>query len=150
MTKKCPYVPEYAPMLKLGPYEHQKRYVVSNVCFKVTLFPFGRSSVERIQQQRSYMPAMLWRMMVPFPYGCSAAQVCKVMFSVAIFVTYALQCYVPFDVLWVQRLKPALEKSSHILLWEYVFRAAIVGATCEYACMLLSHHVTHIRALRFG
>ena len=64
-------------------------------------------------------------------FVCSAAQVCKVMFSIAIFVTYALQCYVPFDVLWEQRLKNKLEKSSHLLLWEYLFRATVVGATCE-------------------
>ncbi|XP_034255798.1 proton-coupled amino acid transporter-like protein CG1139 isoform X2 [Thrips palmi] len=57
------------------------------------------------------------------------AQICKLIFSLAIFITYALQCYVPLDILWEQRLKRRLEKSNHLLLWEYVFRTAIVIGT---------------------
>lgn len=56
---------------------------------------------------------------------------CKLIFSLAIFITYALQCYVPLDILWEQRLKRRLEKSNHLLLWEYVFRTLIVIGTCK-------------------
>lgn len=65
-----------------------------------------------------------------------AAKVCKLIFSLAIFITYALQCYVPLDILWEQRLKRRLEKSNHLLLWEYVFRTLIVVGTFVLAVVV--------------
>lgn len=60
------------------------------------------------------------------PNGDIPAQICKLVFAIAIFITYALQCYVPLDVLWEQRLKKRMEKNSHLLLWEYVVRTVLV------------------------
>ncbi|KAK3932263.1 Proton-coupled amino acid transporter-like protein [Frankliniella fusca] len=67
------------------------------------------------------------------PNDAIASQICKLVFAVAIFITYALQCYVPLDVLWEQRLKKRLEKNSHLLLWEYVARTVLVLFTFAVA-----------------
>lgn len=34
--------------------------------------------------------------------------------------------------MWEQRLKRRLEKSNLLLLWEYVFRTAVVIGVCKY------------------
>ncbi|XP_059490178.1 proton-coupled amino acid transporter-like protein CG1139 [Neocloeon triangulifer] len=57
------------------------------------------------------------------------AQVVKVMFSVAIFITYALQCYVPVDIIWNNYLRQKYEKSSNKLLIELGVRTILVLIT---------------------
>ncbi|XP_071446332.1 proton-coupled amino acid transporter-like protein acs [Hetaerina americana] len=59
------------------------------------------------------------------------AQVVKAMFAAAIFVTYALQCYVPLEILWKEYLVKSLQKKSprQRKILEYVLRTAIVIAT---------------------
>ncbi|XP_049812110.1 proton-coupled amino acid transporter-like protein CG1139 isoform X1 [Schistocerca nitens] len=59
------------------------------------------------------------------------AQSVKIMFAFAIFITYALQCYVPLEILWYKGLKRRFEKCSKKkqLFYEYVVRTAIVIAT---------------------
>jgi len=55
----------------------------------------------------------------------------KVMFAVAIFITYGLQFYVPIEILWM-----SLEHSltHHILInyGEYLLRYCFLFITCEF------------------
>nr|CAD7445234.1 unnamed protein product [Timema bartmani] len=62
------------------------------------------------------------------------AQSVKIMFAVAIFITYALQCYVPVEIVWNTYLKERMAKSSETMqtLVEYLMRTAMVLGTCEY------------------
>lgn len=57
------------------------------------------------------------------------AQSVKLIFAIAIFITYALQCYVPVEIVWNQYLKKHLEDSKNKLLVEYVLRTVIVIIT---------------------
>jgi len=56
------------------------------------------------------------------------------MFAIAIFITYALQCYVPLEIVWNTYIKDRLEHDSDRkkLLVEYVTRTCIVIGTCKY------------------
>lgn len=60
------------------------------------------------------------------------AQSVKLIFAVAIFITYALQCYVPVEIVWNQYLRKYMEDSKSKLLVEYVLRTVIVIITCKY------------------
>lgn len=60
----------------------------------------------------------------------SMAQSIKIMFAIAIFITYALQAYVPVEIMWKTYLDRRIP--SRKLLWEYVCRTAVTLATCEY------------------
>lgn len=60
------------------------------------------------------------------------AQSVKLIFAVAIFITYALQCYVPVEIVWNQYLKKHMEDSKSKLLVEYILRTVIVIITCKY------------------
>ncbi|CAB3373802.1 Hypothetical predicted protein [Cloeon dipterum] len=57
------------------------------------------------------------------------AQAVKIMFSLAIFITYALQCYVPVDIIWNNYLKSKYEKHSKSLLIELGVRTMLVLIT---------------------
>ncbi|XP_046389906.1 proton-coupled amino acid transporter-like protein CG1139 [Ischnura elegans] len=59
------------------------------------------------------------------------AQVVKGMFAAAIFITYALQCYVPLEIIWKEYLVKHLQKRSprERTLLEYAVRTAIVITT---------------------
>jgi hypothetical protein len=55
------------------------------------------------------------------------------MFAIAIFITYALQCYVPLEILWGTYIKDRLVHDSKRkkLLVEYIMRTCIVIGTCK-------------------
>ncbi|RZF40862.1 hypothetical protein LSTR_LSTR003372 [Laodelphax striatellus] len=55
------------------------------------------------------------------------AQIVKLIFAVAIFVTYALQCYVPVDIVWNTYMKKHI--TSKELFWEYFLRTTAVLIT---------------------
>nr|CAD7415020.1 unnamed protein product [Timema poppensis] len=59
------------------------------------------------------------------------AQSVKIMFAVAIFITYALQCYVPVEIVWNTYLKERMAKRSETMqtLVEYLMRTAMVLGT---------------------
>ncbi|KAK7790535.1 hypothetical protein R5R35_011941 [Gryllus longicercus] len=59
------------------------------------------------------------------------AQSVKIMFAIAIFITYALQCYVPVEIIWGSYLSKKFEKSSprKQIFYEYVLRTMIVLVT---------------------
>ena len=55
------------------------------------------------------------------------------MFAIAIFITYALQCYVPLEIVWSTYVKDRLVNDSKRkkLLVEYVLRTCTVMGTCK-------------------
>uniref|UniRef100_A0A1B6FW34 Amino acid transporter transmembrane domain-containing protein n=1 Tax=Cuerna arida TaxID=1464854 RepID=A0A1B6FW34_9HEMI len=57
------------------------------------------------------------------------AQCVKIAFAIAIFISYALQAYVPIEIIWNTYLKAKLDQSNKKLLIEYVMRTVIVIMT---------------------
>jgi proton-coupled amino acid transporter len=59
------------------------------------------------------------------------AQSVKIMFAVAIFITYALQCYVPLEIVWSTYIKDRMANDSarKKLLVEYIMRTCTVIGT---------------------
>ncbi|KAJ8670666.1 hypothetical protein QAD02_001925 [Eretmocerus hayati] len=57
------------------------------------------------------------------------AQAIKIMFAIAIFITYALQAYVPVEILWSTYLDHRITEKK--VFWEYVCRTFITLVTCE-------------------
>ena len=62
---------------------------------------------------------------------CSLAHMVNIIFAAAIFITYALQCYVPVDIIWNTYLKKRLDNSNNKLLIEYLMRTGVVMTTCK-------------------
>lgn len=63
--------------------------------------------------------------LLPIP-NCRLAQSVKVMIAVAIFLTYSLQFYVPFEIIW----KGSKHRfTSHPVLFEYLLRVFLVVCT---------------------
>ncbi|PNF20534.1 Proton-coupled amino acid transporter-like protein CG1139 [Cryptotermes secundus] len=65
------------------------------------------------------------------PTDQKLAQSVKIMFAIAIFITYALQCYVPLEIVWSTYIKDRLGQASSTkkLLVEYLMRTCIVIGT---------------------
>lgn len=59
------------------------------------------------------------------------SQSIKVIFAVAIFISYGLQCYVPVEIIWNTYLVHRLQDSDKKLQWEFVTRIGVVIATCK-------------------
>lgn len=57
------------------------------------------------------------------------AQSVNIIFAIAIFITYALQCYVPVEIIWNTYMKKRYENSEHRLLVEYIMRTGVVITT---------------------
>ncbi|XP_018355306.1 PREDICTED: proton-coupled amino acid transporter-like protein CG1139 [Trachymyrmex septentrionalis] len=55
------------------------------------------------------------------------AQSIKIMFAIAIFITYALQAYVPVEILWSTYLDHRIQNRK--ILWEYVCRTFVTLVT---------------------
>ncbi|CAH1100998.1 unnamed protein product [Psylliodes chrysocephalus] len=54
------------------------------------------------------------------------AQVCKIMLSLAIFITHGLQMFPAIETIWNQYLLPTCQKSEHKLFLEYLTRTVMV------------------------
>ncbi|XP_050465995.1 proton-coupled amino acid transporter-like protein CG1139 isoform X2 [Cataglyphis hispanica] len=61
------------------------------------------------------------------PQEDTMSQSIKIMFAVAIFITYALQAYVPVEIIWNTYLDHRIKNRK--ILWEYVCRTVITLAT---------------------
>ncbi|KAL0120248.1 hypothetical protein PUN28_008127 [Cardiocondyla obscurior] len=61
------------------------------------------------------------------PHDEVMAQSIKIMFAVAIFITYALQAYVPVEILWSTYLDHRIKNRK--ILWEYVCRTVVTLVT---------------------
>lgn len=57
------------------------------------------------------------------------SQSVQILFAIAIFITYALQSYVPVEIIWNTYLKEKFEKSKYCLLYEYILRTGLVLVT---------------------
>ncbi|CAG4978162.1 unnamed protein product [Colias eurytheme] len=54
------------------------------------------------------------------------ASAAVLLYALAIFISYALHCYVPVDVLWNTYLSPRLERGGcNLVLWEYCVRVGL-------------------------
>lgn len=61
------------------------------------------------------------------PQEEAMAQSIKIMFAIAIFITYALQAYVPVEILWTTYLDHRIQNRK--LFWEYVCRTLVTIVT---------------------
>uniref|UniRef100_A0A6M2DXR6 Putative proton-coupled amino acid transporter 1 n=1 Tax=Xenopsylla cheopis TaxID=163159 RepID=A0A6M2DXR6_XENCH len=57
------------------------------------------------------------------------AQSIKIMFTLAIYVSYGLQCYVPVEILLTRYFEKKIAASDHKLLYEYAIRIGVVIIT---------------------
>lgn len=57
------------------------------------------------------------------------AQVIKVLYAVAIFITYGLQCYVAIDITWNEYLSKRFEMNKRKPFFEYITRTVVVLIT---------------------
>ncbi|XP_018325395.1 proton-coupled amino acid transporter-like protein CG1139 [Agrilus planipennis] len=64
-----------------------------------------------------------------FPPNDVLAKVVKILYSIAIYISYGLQGYVPVDILWNTYIVKKLEGSKHLLVWEYALRISSVFLT---------------------
>jgi len=62
-----------------------------------------------------------------------ANEVCRLMFALAIFLSYALQMYVPVNLIWpwIHRTFELREENPRTKTYEMCFRAAMVTGTCK-------------------
>ncbi|KAI8430462.1 hypothetical protein MSG28_000731 [Choristoneura fumiferana] len=71
------------------------------------------------------------------PQGAWLATSVRGLFAVAIFISYALQCYVPVDVVWSGYVRPRLMRShatqGKLLVSEYALRIALCLLTFVFA-----------------
>jgi len=58
------------------------------------------------------------------------AQAVKLIFAFAIFITYALQAYVPVDIIWNTYMKKRIQNWDKTTM-EYILRIAVVLITCK-------------------
>ncbi|KAK9500840.1 hypothetical protein O3M35_002026 [Rhynocoris fuscipes] len=63
------------------------------------------------------------------PQQDGLAQAVNIIFAIAIFITYALQCYVPVDIIWNTYMKEKYGNSKHRLAIEYLMRTGVVILT---------------------
>ncbi|KAJ8959323.1 hypothetical protein NQ318_022009, partial [Aromia moschata] len=64
-----------------------------------------------------------------FPPTDTLAQSIRILYSVAIFISYGLQGYVPVQIIWTTYIVNRLEEGNKKLLWEYLLRLACVVIT---------------------
>ncbi|CAH1119692.1 unnamed protein product [Phaedon cochleariae] len=67
------------------------------------------------------------------------AQVCKIMLALAIFISHSLQMYPAIDIIWIQYLKPRMEKNEHQAIFEYATRTFLV-----FVCFCLAVAIPYV------
>lgn len=72
---------------------------------------------------------------------CRAAQVVLIIFAVSIFISYALQAYVPISILWGTYLIQKYENSDRKLLFEFATRLAVVIFTCKFIFLICANSI---------
>ncbi|KAF2878968.1 hypothetical protein ILUMI_27207 [Ignelater luminosus] len=68
-----------------------------------------------------------------FPLEDTLAKIVQGLYSLAIFISYGLQGYVPVDILWNTYLAHRFSDSKYPKLWEYLLRAVTVFVTFALA-----------------
>lgn len=67
------------------------------------------------------------------PEGEWVSQSIRVLFAIAIFISYGLQCYVPVDIIWNVYLADKYKDSGKKqLVYEMLVRIVVVITTCKY------------------
>lgn len=69
-------------------------------------------------------------MVTEFSFPCRLAQAVKLIFAFAIFITYALQAYVPVDIIWNTYMKKRIQNWDKATM-EYLLRISVVLITCK-------------------
>ncbi|CAH1366374.1 proton-coupled amino acid transporter-like protein CG1139 isoform X1 [Tenebrio molitor] len=64
-----------------------------------------------------------------FPAEQPLSQAINLLYSLAIFISYGLQGYVPVAIIWNTYVVKRLEGSTHLIAWEYLLRFACVIVT---------------------
>lgn len=67
----------------------------------------------------------------------SLAKVVQGLYSLAIYISYGLQGFVPIDIMWNTYLAHMFQNSKFIKLWEYGLRSFTVLITCQYSICCL-------------
>uniref|UniRef100_A0A1B6C3V7 Amino acid transporter transmembrane domain-containing protein n=1 Tax=Clastoptera arizonana TaxID=38151 RepID=A0A1B6C3V7_9HEMI len=83
-----------------------------------------------------YGSAALGSVTLNLPNTDILAQSVKLIFAIAIFITYALQGYVAIEIIWNTYLKPVIGNNKNVLFIEYVMRAIIVISTFILAVLI--------------
>lgn len=65
-------------------------------------------------------------------YFCRLTVTVRVLYSVAIIISYGLQAYVPIEILWDTYIQKRLDGTDSYLAWEYFLRISAVLLTCKY------------------
>ena len=66
---------------------------------------------------------------------CRLAQCVKIMFAIAILISYALQAFVPVDILWSTYVGHKIKR--HQLFWEYFCRTLVTLVTCKLFIIII-------------
>ena len=76
-------------------------------------------------------------------------QFTKIMYASAILLTYNLQFYVPFTLLWPRISRKILRKSTNRAraIWEHVVRVALILVTCKLSRHLCRATILSIKNL---
>lgn len=64
-----------------------------------------------------------------FPPKDWLTKIVSILYSVAIYISYGLQGYVPVKIMWDTYIYKHIKDGDHVLLWEYVLRCCIVVIT---------------------
>ncbi len=75
----------------------------------------------------------------------SLANSVKILYSASIYITYALSCYVIYEIIWINGMKSKFSASRSIVLWEYLVRTGIALVTCK----LNEYHYLNLLAIFF-
>lgn len=67
-----------------------------------------------------------------FPSTDALTMAVRILYSIAIFISYGLQGYVPVQIMWDTYIVKRLDGSDHLLLWEYLLRVGAVLITSKY------------------
>lgn len=65
-------------------------------------------------------------------YSFRAVKLVRVLYAIAVYISYGLQCYPSVEILWNTYIYDRIKDSNHLLFWEYVLRVAAVLVTCKY------------------
>lgn len=69
------------------------------------------------------------------------AESVRLMMALSIFLSYALQFYVPIDIAW-PAIKAKIPTERMQVIWEYIFRTVLVIITCKTATLFFITFLT--------
>ncbi|KAF5272698.1 hypothetical protein FQA39_LY07725 [Lamprigera yunnana] len=106
--------------------------VLNNAMFCITLSYVGMGFLGYWR----YGPLTKSTITLNFPKTDVLAKIVQGLYSLAIFISYGLQGFVPLDILWNTYLKQIFSQYKYSWLWEYVLRIVIVVITFVLALFI--------------